>query len=138
MPWGRVEGLWRCLFVESVVLQAPNFEVYKAVRDRLSDMVLLEVENWSYRPPLVEGQLRLVGTGSKWRLSPRLMAALEELLPAGVTLGTQLGGREMVHTLLQSGGMLFPQGRPVNLMETLSDLGRVSEACERICHEYAA
>jgi hypothetical protein len=143
MPGDRIMGLWNCLFEEKVVQYAPNYEIFKSVRNRLSDMGLLEVEDWCYLPPQDSGELHLEGRASKWRLSSRLMSALDALLAekvddptASLHSITSLGG-EMVHTLFQRERLLMPQGRPVNRLEQLARLQEVQEAAERTTACYA-
>ena len=143
MPGDRIMGLWKCLYDEDVVQYAPNYEIFKSVRNRLSDMGLLEVEDWCYLPPQDCGELHLEGRASKWRLSSRLMSALDALLtekigdPTGSMHSiTPLGG-EMVHTLFQRERLLMPQGRPVNRLELLSRLQNVQDAAERTARCYA-
>ncbi|MGL4421745.1 MAG: hypothetical protein ACRCZF_13845, partial [Gemmataceae bacterium] len=142
MPSERIMGLWRCLKEAGVVKYAANYEIYKAVRDRLADMGLLEEVDWTYLPPQSAGNLHLEGRGAKWRLSSELLTSLDALLaektddPEGKIYSNSTQGGEMVHTLFAREKLLKPGGRPMNQLESMSKASAAQEQVEALAYVY--
>jgi hypothetical protein len=77
MPTRRFEGLWSALYRAGDVGRSFDCHRYKAIRDYLSDLGLLNWEDCSYVAPRVEAGQRRKGRACKWRASDQLMEMLK-------------------------------------------------------------
>lgn len=146
MPTARILGLWRCLYDAGSVDIAPNSEIFRAVRNRLEDMSLLEEQDWGYTPPIEVDGKRLAGRACKWRLCRKLCLAMDVLITEKLVTETPLAsdhsllstqGGEMMHTLFSARGLLFPQGRPYNAISQRNELIDAYSSDDIDSYEYA-